>query len=175
MVLLVLPVEEGLLGEVVAAAEARLRIDARELRVGDRGEEREDQCEPDSRPDVARYGTAVRRRGRRLQLIGDPQKCARRDQRHRVHGDAGEPERRLHAACVLRHTPLLSPRVRGATDMPCGRRAGPSGGAGRVSRAPRALLVRWAMAQKKSSERTANQKRRPPVAISWTMPGVSGT
>src|SRR5947199_10860085 len=52
MVLLVLTVEEGLLGEVVAAAEACLGIDARELCIRNRGEEREDQREADPRPDV---------------------------------------------------------------------------------------------------------------------------
>src|SRR5438552_2948034 len=180
MVRLVLAVEEGLLREVVAAAEAGLGIDSRELGVGHGGEEGEDQREGDPRPDVARHRAAIRRRGGGLKLIGDPEERAWRDQRHGVHGDAGEPERRLDGRSFLRHTPSFSPGTEGATDMP--RRPGRSAPQGGRSWLPATvrLLVLWAEAQKTSRGRTSPattgaQSLRRPVAISSRTAGGSGT
>src|SRR2546426_4327512 len=115
---MVLAIEELLLGEVVAASEARLGIEARELRVGDRGQEGEDEREPDTRPNIARYRAAVGRGGRGLQLVGDPEERTRHDQRHRVHGDAGEPERRLDG-CLFWH--VESPPAGPGEQRPCHR------------------------------------------------------
>src|SRR5439155_20740437 len=97
---------ERLLGEVVAAAAAGLGVDSRKLCVRHRRQERQDEREDDSRPDVGGNRAPVGRRGGSLQLIRDPEKRPGRDQRHGVDRGSREPERRLHrgwAASFLRH------------------------------------------------------------------------
>jgi hypothetical protein len=79
------PVEEGLLGEVVGAAGARLRIAPRQFREGHGGEEGHHQGGHDAGPHV---GVAAGVGG--LHLHGDPEEGARRDERHGVHRQPGQ-------------------------------------------------------------------------------------
>src|ERR1051326_6802933 len=90
----VLPVEERFLGEVVRAPETGLGIETGQLPIRDRGQEGDDQREADPRPHVGGDRAAVGGRRGGLELERDPEERSRRDQRHRVHGDAGESERR---------------------------------------------------------------------------------
>src|SRR5215467_14600441 len=99
----VLPVEEGLLCEVIAAAETGFGIDAGELPVGVSREEAQHESEHDARPHVAGDGAAVGSSRRRLQLVRDPQERTRRDQRHRINRHARQSERGLHLRLLLSH------------------------------------------------------------------------
>ena len=66
VVRLFLAVEEGLFREIITTTEASLRIDLRQLRVGNSGEERQDQSRDDSGPHVVRHRRAARSRSRGL-------------------------------------------------------------------------------------------------------------
>ena len=121
-------VEQGSLGEVVAGAGARIRIDARQLAVAVRREQRQDEREQQPRPHVGRGGRAAPRE-RRLCLEGRPEERSRRDQRHRVHRDARERQTASHLPAArgggLRHrgSPLSSAeRMRRRSEAPRNRR-----------------------------------------------------
>src|SRR5579884_3998417 len=95
----ILPVQKRLLGKIVATAESSFRIKLGELCVGHRGEKGEDQRKNNPGPDVGGNRSPVRRRGGGLQLIGDPKKRPRRNQRHRVHGNTGLSKRWRRCRC----------------------------------------------------------------------------
>ena len=102
-------IEKSSLGEVVARAGTRIGVDASKLAVRVGSEEGQDQRERQTGPHVGR-GRLRPRDLCRLELERRPQERARRDQRHRVHGDARQGETSFHLArgCFFGHLyPLL--------------------------------------------------------------------
>ena len=83
--------EEGLLGKDVGRAGAGIEL--RKLGVGDRRGKAQEQGDDDPEPDGA---AGHRRSVLRLLDKGQPQERPRRDQRHRIHGQSGEPQGFLH-------------------------------------------------------------------------------
>ena len=87
--------QEGLLGEQIRAAGTGIELG--ELRIRERRGVREQERDEDSRP---------HRDSRRIRLPGlenerYPQERTRRDQRHRVDCDPGEPQRGFHLGCFF--------------------------------------------------------------------------
>jgi hypothetical protein len=91
LVLGLLLVEKGCLGEVVARASPRARVDLGELAVAPGSEHGQDEREEQPGPHVWAGRGAVVGLGR-LRLEGRPEERPRSDERHAVDGDAGEGE-----------------------------------------------------------------------------------
>ncbi len=92
---------ERLFGKIVGAPGPGFRVQGRELRVGNRRQQRQNQRERESGEHI--HGRGPARDGlRRLHLKREPQKRPRRNQRHGVHGDPGQSERLFHLN-LLRH------------------------------------------------------------------------
>ena len=90
-------VEQRRLGEEVARPGAGVGIDPGQLAVAVGRQERQHQREQQAGPHRARRRYRAVGLGQcRLDLEGRPEERARRDQRHGVHGDAGEGETLLH-------------------------------------------------------------------------------